>query len=462
MTLNELKKLIERGEDSKHQFKQTIDHERSLSSEIVAMSNAEGGQIFIGVSDDGDLRGIETKDLKKMNNLISNTASQHIKSPVALKSENISMGSGLIIICLTISEGADKPYFDNEGIIWLKVGADKRKINSKEELRRFFQISDLVHADETPTKAFIEDIDSKYFGNFFDKQYGLSVPNEEKKVAKLLENMDLAKDGHLNLAGLLLFGENPQIYKPTFVVKSIFFPGITNDKDHYLDKEDHSGNLKEIFQNSIGFIMRCLPKIQSGESVNSPSIPEIPRIVFEELLVNALVHRDYFLESPIRIFVYQDRIEIISPGSLPNHLTIPKMISGISIIRNPILCSYVSKGLLPYSGLGTGIQRAMEKYPHISFVDDKDSNQFKVILQRKDRNETRYGTINDTLNETIKGSDTSMISLLKDNPEISYDELAMKLKIGRSTVYRQIVKMRKEKKLKRIGSKKSGSWLVID
>jgi len=457
MTLNELKKLIEQGEDSKHQFKQTIDHERSLSSEIVAMSNADGGQIFIGVADDGSLHGIKTKDLKKMNNLISNTASQHIKSPVTLQSENISIGSSLIIICLTISEGADKPYFDNEGIIWLKVGADKRKINSKEELRRFFQISDLVHADETPTKAFIEDIDSRYFGNFVDKQYGLSLPKEEKKFGILLENLDLAKEDRLNLAGLLLFGEKPQIFKPTFVVKSIFFPGLTNDMDHYLDKEDHDGNLKDIFQNSISFILRCLPKIQSGESVNSPSVPEIPRIVFEELLVNALVHRDYFIESPIRIFVYQDRIEIISPGSLPNHLTIPKMMSGISIIRNPILCSYVSKGLLPYSGLGTGIQRALEKYPHISFVDDKDSNQFKVIIQRK-----VYGTINDTLNETIKDINHSLVGLLKENPEISYDELALKLKVGRSTVYRSIVKMRKEKKLKRIGSKKTGSWLVKD
>ena len=462
MTINELKKIAVRGEDSKHQFKLDIDNEKALASEIVAMSNAEGGQIFIGVSDDGTLAGIKTKDLKRLNSLISNTASQHIKSPVTLSSENILLGKELIVICLTVAEGIDKPYFDKDGVIWLKVGADKRRINSKEELRRFFQISDQIHADETPTKALTTAIDRRYFGNFFEKQYGIGVPNNDKKFEVLLENMDLAKGKHLNLAGLLLFAEKPYLFKPTFIIKSIFFPGTKNDMDRYLDKEDQEGTLKEIFQNAIGFIMRCIPKRQSGSSINSPGIPEIPRIVFEELLVNALVHRDYFIQSPIRIFVYLDRIEIISPGSLPNHLTIPKIMSGISIIRNPILCSYVSKGLLPYSGLGTGIQRALEKYPHIVFIDDKDSNQFKVIIQRNLENETLYGTINGTLNETIEGTNLSLLSLVKENPEISYDELAIKLNKGRSTIYRNIVKMRKENKLKRIGSKKSGSWLVTD
>ncbi|MCE5223989.1 putative DNA binding domain-containing protein, partial [bacterium] len=257
MTLSELKKTLESGEDSQHQFKRSVENEKALSPEIVAMSNAEGGKIFIGVADDGTLTGIKTKDLKKMNNLISNTASQHIKGPVVLKTENIPIGDSLIVICLTVSEGIDKPYFDNDGIIWLKVGADKRRINSKEELKRFFQISDQVHADETPTKAKINAIDSKYFGHFIEQQYGHSIPNEDKKLNLLFENLGLAKENHLNLAGLLLFGEKPQIFKPTFIVKSIFFPGLTNDMDHYLDKEDHVGHVKEQFQNAISFIMRC-------------------------------------------------------------------------------------------------------------------------------------------------------------------------------------------------------------
>ncbi len=462
MTLRELKKIIEKGEDSQQQFKLTIENEKALSSEIVAMSNAEGGRIFVGVSDKGDLIGININSINRLNNMISNTASQHIKSPVSLRSENIVIGKGLVVVCLSIPEGIDKPYFDKDGIIWLKVGADKRKINSKEELRRFFQFSDQVHADETPTKAKISTIDESYFRHFVQQYYGYSMPSGEKNLKQLLENLDLAKGNYLNLAGLLLFGENPQIFKPSFLVKSIFFPGTINDMDYYLDKEDHTGHFKDIFQKSISFIMRCLPKVQSGKSVNSPSVPEISKIVFEELLVNALVHRDYFSEAPVRIFVYQDRIEIINPGSLLNHLTIQKIKAGISMSRNPVLCSYASKGILPYSGLGTGIQRALQLYPHIVFDDDKELNQFKAIVHRNRANNFQYGTINETINETLKYADHPLIGLLRENPEMSYDEMAERLNKGRSTIYRNIMKLRKEKKLKRVGSRKTGYWEVCE
>jgi ATP-dependent DNA helicase RecG len=105
--------------------------------------------------------------------------------------------------------------------------------------------------------------------------------------------------------------------------------------------------------------------VQSGQGVNSPGIPEIPPSVFEELLVNALIHRDYLVNATIRLFIFDDRIEIISPGHLPNNLTVEKIRSGISNIRNPILVSYVAKGLLPYKGLGSGIKRALEDWPDI-------------------------------------------------------------------------------------------------
>ncbi|MFR0876085.1 MAG: ATP-binding protein [Bilophila wadsworthia] len=99
--------------------------------------------------------------------------------------------------------------------------------------------------------------------------------------------------------------------------------------------------------------------------VNSPGTPEIPEQVFEELLVNALVHRDYLVSAPIRIFIFDDRVEIISPGTLPNNLTIANIKAGNSNIRNPILISYAAKGLLPYHGIGSGILRALKAWPDI-------------------------------------------------------------------------------------------------
>jgi ATP-dependent DNA helicase RecG len=116
--------------------------------------------------------------------------------------------------------------------------------------------------------------------------------------------------------------------------------------------------------------------------VNAPGRPEILESVFEELLVNALVHRDYLVSAPIRLFIFDNRIEIISPGHLPNNLTVEKIRTGNANTRNPILISYVAKGLLPYHGLGSGIKRAVEQWPHIDFNDDREGCLFSVIVHR--------------------------------------------------------------------------------
>ena len=131
------------------------------------------------------------------------------------------------------------------------------------------------------------------------------------------------------------------------------------------------------------FIMRNLRKVQSGRGINAPGLPEIPPSVFEELLVNALIHRDYLVSATIRLFIFDNRIEIMSPGHLPNNLTVERIRAGISNIRNPILVSYVAKGLLPYHGLGSGIKRALEEWPEIRFTDDREGCMFTATIHRK-------------------------------------------------------------------------------
>jgi ATP-dependent DNA helicase RecG len=198
---------------------------------------------------------------------------------------------------------------------------------------------------------------------------------------KLLENMNLGSGNRLNLAGLLLFGNKPQIFKPECIIKAVHFAGVKLT-DSYLDSEDFEGPIPTVYQRALAFIMRNLRKIQKQKSVNSIGEPEVPQVVFEELLVNALIHRDYFYTAPIRLFVFEDRIEIINPGYLPNHLTIEKIRAGNSVQRNPILASYIAKGLLPYRGLGTGVRRALQDWPKIQFIDNRDACTFTSIIFR--------------------------------------------------------------------------------
>jgi ATP-dependent DNA helicase RecG len=105
------------------------------------------------------LSGISRPQVGRINQLISNAASKHVRSPISPQTQNVAVGRGRVAIVVTISEGIDKPYFDKDGVIWLKVGADKRRVNSKEELRRLFQVSNKFHADELPTKAGVEALD---------------------------------------------------------------------------------------------------------------------------------------------------------------------------------------------------------------------------------------------------------------------------------------------------------------
>ncbi|MGE3550659.1 MAG: RNA-binding domain-containing protein, partial [Geobacter sp.] len=384
MTTTELQTIVARGEDSSHQFKVDVRNVDSLASEMAAFANTNGGAILIGVADDGSVPGLSREDVTRINQLVSNAASQHVRSPLTVQSENIALENSRLVIVLNVPKGIDKPYFDKNGVIWLKSGADKRRVNSKEELRRLFQISNQFHADELPTKAGIEKLDKLRFRDFLRDIYKQEYPDSPADLIRLLQNMNLATDdGMLNLAGVLMFTERPEWIKPQFVVKAIRYPGNQIHVSDYVDTEDFAGPLRNIFDNALAFVMRNLHKIQAGRGVNAPGLPEIPASVFEELLVNALVHRDYLINAPIRLFIFDNRIEIISPGHLPNNLTIEKIRAGNSNIRNPILVSYVAKGLLPYHGLGSGIKRALEQWPQIDFTDDRDGCLFRATVYRR-------------------------------------------------------------------------------
>ncbi|MBF0550457.1 MAG: putative DNA binding domain-containing protein [Deltaproteobacteria bacterium] len=383
MTRQELLSQVGLGEDSYRQFKADVRNVDSLAAEMAAFANSEGGAILIGVGDDGALPGLSPKDVSRINQLISNAASQQVRSPLVVRTENVLLENGRIVIVLTVPKGIDKPYFDKNGVIWLKCGADKRRVNTKEELRRLFQSVGQFYADELPTKAGIDKLDKLRFRDFLRDVYQQEFPDSPAELLRLLQNMNLATDdGWLNLAGVLLFAERPEWIKPQFIVKAIRYPGNEIHAGQYLDTEDLAGPLRKIFDESMGFVMRNLHKVQAGQGVNSPGVPEIPPAVFEELLVNALAHRDYLVNAPIRVFVYDNRIEIISPGHLPNNLTVAKIKAGNSNIRNPILASFIAKGLLPYKGLGSGVKRALAGWSEIDFLDDRPGCLFTVTVHR--------------------------------------------------------------------------------
>jgi len=384
----ELIELLSRGEDSHTQFKQAQDirNATSLAAEMVAFANAEGGRILIGVDDLGSIVGITQDDIRRLNNLVSNVASENVRPPINPITENVSTEKGLVMV-VTIREGLSKPYADNQGIFWMKSGANKRPVTSREEIQRMMQRAGLVHADEVPVEGTtLDSLDDDHFNGFFQKQYDRSVKQALEDsgltMARLLNNLGLAKDETLNLAGLILFGRDPQRHRPAFVVKAVSFVGNDPAGVKYRDSEDIGGCLRDMHTRTMSFITRNLRRLQGDKDFNTEGDLEIPAVAIEELVVNMLLHRDYFISAPWRVMIFDDRVELISPGALPNNLTIENIRNGVSVIRNPLIASFATKEL-PYRGIGTGILRALALVPGLKLETDYDRNLFMARMARK-------------------------------------------------------------------------------
>lgn len=384
----ELLDLIQKGESSTVQFKVRIDKKDKkksaydLGTEMVAFTNTKGGTLIVGVVDEtGEIDGLSYEELQATNQLLANVSTNNVKPAINIFTETIEVGEEKVIV-VQVPEGISKPHTDNKGIIWVKNGSDKR-IAVREEIARLFQSSGNMFADETLVNGTtINDIDDEFFKQFIKIKTNKSFEELAQSVSELLSNMGMLKNGSISLGGLLLFGKNPQQYRPTFTVQCVSIVGNDISSKDYRDKEDpFTGNLQELYEKTLSFITRNLKKIQKEDSFNSPSVLELPIETIEELLVNAFVHRDYFINTSIKVFIFDNRIEIISPGKLPNILTIENIKAGTSIPRNPIIFSN-ARYILPFVGVGSGIPRAYENYPDLELINDTERELFISIIKR--------------------------------------------------------------------------------
>ena len=379
MDVQELLQILANGEDSKHQFKREVTRLDSLAAELAAFSNTSGGQIIIGVEDDGQISGLAPLQVRQFNQHLSNAASDHVRPPVHPATENIATDKGIVIV-VTVPNGLNKPYMDLQGRVWVKNGADKRHVTSREEMQRMFLNAGLIQADTLAIPdSTLNDLDEKAFNAYFHKRFHYDT--EPSQLQSVLNNMGLAKEKQLTVAGVLLFGKQPQRWLPVCMIKAVAFPGTSIADIHYQDSEDIYGTLEEQYQRGFSFIKRNLHHVQNNRGFNTLGELEVPPIAIEELLVNALIHRDYFDSASIRILVFRDRIEIISPGHLPDNISTKEIKQGKTKRRNPVLSEHAAH-LLPYRGLGSGINRALKAWPHIELEDHRNGNEFKAILAR--------------------------------------------------------------------------------
>lgn len=386
MSSDELKEIIAGGETSTVQFKQQLDSMDGIAAEIIAMSNAKGGNVIFGVEDKtGKVVGLDYAQLQDIGNRLATIASDMVKPQVFVTTEVVPMtvdDEVRRVLVVSVSEGIAKPYKDKSGVIWVKQGSDKRRLTDNSEQIRLFQQSGLLFVDEMIVpETSMADIDKDKVQEYLQKINEDDVDLDFDKE-QVYRNIGIVKDNRLTLAGLLFFGKHPQRYRPAFCIKAVAFYGNDIAETQYRDSLDIVGTIPKMFEEGMRFFNMNLFHTQQGQDFNSVGKLEISEIALQELLQNALTHRDYSKNAPVRLFVFDNRIEMISPGCLPNSLTIENILMGNAVVRNNLIVSYASK-LMKYRGLGSGVARAARNQPDLELYNDREGEQFKVVIPRK-------------------------------------------------------------------------------
>ena len=374
-----LREELLKGEDSTRQFKRELTSAAAFAAEAVAFLNSGGGRIFVGVEDDGSISGVSSTKLDDQSKLIANACTHNLTPPTGVLTENVLTSEGLVIV-VTVPEGADKPYQTSDGSFFVKRGADKRRVSNRSELQRMFQSAHTIYAEARPVAgSSLTDLDAAAFTTFYRAKYGGEPPGDEASLIRELNASRLAKDESLTIAGLLLFGHQPQKLLPEFTVKAVWFAGNDRASTDYRDSRRFEGNLAALYEQTMAFLRRWNGRVPKGGSFNASGRDEVPDIVFEELVVNALVHRDYFIADSVKVFIFDNRIEIRSPGRLPNSLTVEEMLRGIRRDRNPVIQSF-AYDILNYRGLGSGVLRVLKAMPGVAFSEDDAGEEIVAAI----------------------------------------------------------------------------------
>ena len=449
--MDDILKQINAGEVSGVQFKERILDKYDIACELVAFSNSHGGKLVVGIKDKtGETNALSYSEVQETTNLLSDIASENVVPSILIKIDTVEVEDGNLVVA-TVKEGLNKPYHDNKGIVWVKNGADKRKVFDNAELAEMMTDCGSFAPDEAGVRdATVNDLDAttikQFLGNRFERvleKKGLtgdafneasldmicSAIAKGHDCEKILRNLRFIRpDGTLTVAAMLLFGKYTQRWMPMMTAKCICFAGNSIGGKVFRDKvndADMEGNLLHQYDTIMDFFTRNLHNVQVGDEFNSMGKLEIPYTSLVEFTVNSLVHRSLNMKAPVRIFIFDNRVEIHSPGALPNGLTIDDIKAGTSMPRNMFLFNNAIY-LLPYTGVGSGITRALDEDVNVTFMNNDKAQEFVITVWREESNqvgnqvEEKSNQVED-LDIGLRHSDTDHDTFAEDHDTFAED-----------------------------------------
>ena len=490
MTEDTFKDMCLCGETTKVQFKEAFTSQKEIAKEMIAFANSKGGVILFGVEDkSGKLVGLSYDEIQVISRELGNAANEQVRPTIYIDTGVVRMDEKHFLIC-SIEEGKNKPYKNLNGEIWVKQGADKRRITENAEILSLFQDSGSYQPDAAGVNGTtFDDLDRYAIDDYLQKVYATTLDGFGGKAEQVLKNIHvLNHNGVPTLAGYLFFGKHPEYNCPTCMVKAVSFFGNDLAGTQYRDTKEILGNMPQLYDKSMAFLKANLHNVQEeGASFNTVGKLEIAEEVLEEVIQNALVHRDLLRSAPIRILIFDNRVEIISPGALAGGLTEDDIRNGKTYQRNPYMATFATNAL-HYKGIGSGIVRILAEYPDIQLDNDDSAKEFKVTVWRaksKDGSTTQKSEIA-TQKESLKdigatqkdesttqksesatqkdldATQKKVLEFFKSNPKGTRVEAANALgDITEDGVKFVIGKLQQKGLLKRVGGRKHGEWQVL-
>jgi ATP-dependent DNA helicase RecG len=374
MLLTELHELLRHGENSGIEFKRDDVHPDSLAKEIAALANLEGGRVLLGVEDDGSIASL-TRTPKKAEEWAMNVCRDHLQPPLVPYWETVTLAGGHRIGVISIpADCPDKPYKAKRGSAWvtfMRVGSTSREATRDEEAR-LYQASGLVRYDLRPVPGTtLNHLDRHRLENYFRDilQQDCPAPDDDAAWQRILLNTDIMvlDRGRAipTVGGLLLFSENPNRYLPQAGITATAYP--RQEKEYATVDEEiirgplvsalsRRGRITEagVIDRAVDFAGRNMGTTAWLEGGRRRRKKAYPIEAVREAIVNAVAHRDYTITvTDIELSLYSDRLEIISPGRLPNTVTVEKMKQGYRAARNELMKEILRDyGYVEHRGMG--------------------------------------------------------------------------------------------------------------
>lgn len=356
----ELSELIRNGENSGVEFKRDDVHRDSLAKEIAALLNLEGGHILLGVEDDGMVTGL-TRDASMAEEWVMTVCRDHVQPAIIPYWETIPWERSKIIGVITLpADSPYKPYKARRGsarLTFVRVGSSSREATREEEAR-LYQASGLMRYDlKRVPGGTMADLDRRRLENYFRDIRQQDVPVEEDEVAwrQLLLNTDLViadRGKSIPTTGaILIFGRKPNRFLPQAGITATAYPGAEKD---YATQERATlrgaiAPLLSVESDMLenGLVEQVTDFVRRNTEVEAwideggrrqDRWKDYPLEAVREAVVNAIAHRDYTISvTDIEVSLYSDRLEVISPGRLPNTVTVEKMKQGYRAARNELM-----------------------------------------------------------------------------------------------------------------------------